>query len=165
MASATDPNEAVSTPETEKYIYGFGGWLAKNIPRLPRATAQKYAHAYRALGIPTADATGAKIRAKIKDIRHHCSKNSLPMPTLAALYKQGRPTREELRALPMPECPGNHPNQKLRDAREFFHEWMEKGSKLVSAGYLDALDKPGLEKVREFNLWLRDRLNARQNEK
>ena len=148
--------------EKEPNSLGFSTWLVKNISRLPRTTAQKYATAFRALGIPVEQATAAKIRARIKDIRHHAGKNSLPMPTLNGLYKQGRPSKEDARlALTNATFPGDDPRQKLRDAREFFTDWIEKGEKLVSGGYLDALDKPGLAKVREFNLWMRDRINAR----
>ncbi len=149
-----------TTSEKGPNSLGFSAWLVKNIPRLPRTTAQKYATAFRSLGIPAEQATTAKIRARIKDIRHHAGKNSLPMPTLNSLYKQGRPSKEAAR-LALTNFPGDDPKQKLRDAREFFGVWIEKGEKLVAAGYLDALDKNGLAKVRDFNLWLRDRLNAR----
>lgn len=49
----------------------------------------------------------------------------------------------------------------LEDAREFFYTWRERAAALVKNGYLDALDKKGLEEMKEFQGWLRDRINAR----
>lgn len=138
---------------------GFSAWISKNIPRLNRATAYKYATAFRSLGIPHHDANPAKIRARIKDIRHHAGKNDLPMPTLNTLYKQGKPAKDA--PLRIENFPGNDPKTKMEDAREFFFVWREKGRQLIESGYLDAIDKPGLEDLKEFNLWLRDRINAR----
>jgi hypothetical protein len=135
---------------------GFSGWLAREIPRLKRPTAIKYAHAFASLGIPAASATPAQIRAKIKDIRHHCGKNKLPMPSLHSLYKAGKPKPLELTNSEEPEDP-----TRLGDAREAWFLWREKAEKLVNRGVLDDLDKPGLEALREFNLWMRDRITVR----
>lgn len=141
---------------------GFSHWLAREIPRLKRPTAIKYATAFQGLGLPVESATPAQIRARIKDLRHQAGKAGEPMPTLASLYAKARPSKEERRAaLIEMKTPAEDPEMMLRDAREFFHVWIEKGESLVSRGYLDALDQPGLQKIREFNLWLRDRLKAR----
>jgi hypothetical protein len=135
---------------------GFTGWLARETPRLKRPTAIKYAHAFASLGIPADKATPALIRAKIKDIRHHCGKNSLPMPSLHSLYKAGKPKPLQIETTEEKEDP-----TRLGDAREAWFLWRERAEKLVANGVLDDLDKPGVEALKEFNLWLRDRINAR----
>lgn len=139
---------------------GFSAWLAGNIKRLPRSTAQKYATAFRALGLATSHATPSTIRAKIKDIRHHCGKNNLPMPTLTGLYKSGKPAKAELLGNGGDPEPQEDPT-RLGDARVAWTLWREKAENYVATGVLDDLDKPGLEDLKEFNLWLRDKLNAR----
>lgn len=151
--------DKVETPASNPL--GFSAWIGKNIPRLNRATAYKYATAFRSLGISSHDASAAKIRARIKDLRHHAGKNDLPMPTLNLLYKQGKPTKAEADQIPRLPNPTDDPNQRLRDAREFWFTWRESAEKHIGSGSLDDLDKKGIEELREFNLWLRDRINAR----
>lgn len=136
---------------------GFTGWLAREIPRLKRPTAIKYAHAFASLGLAADAATPAQIRAKVKDIRHHCGKNKLPMPSLTSLYKAGKPKPLELPEPPEPK----EDRTRLGDARVAWTLWQEQAEKLIKSGVLDDLDKPGLDTLKEFNLWFRDRLNAR----
>lgn len=154
-------SRGVTCLDTEPDTLGFAAWLAREIPRLKRPTAIKYATSFKGLELP-AETPDTEIRAKVKTLRHYAGKAGEPMPSLNSLYKAGRPTKEEMHhALTNAETPADHPQQALRDAREAFHVWIERGEKLVAIGHLDALDKPGIAKVREFNLWLRDRLNAR----
>lgn len=64
-----------------------------------------------------------------------------------------------------PAGPGKSQAQaRLEDAREHWATWREQGEKLVRGGHLDHLDQPGLEKMKEFQGWLRDRINARLKE-
>lgn len=154
-------SRAVTPDDPEPDTLGFAAWLAREIPRLKRPTAIKYATSFKGLELPT-EAPDTEIRAKVKTLRHYAGKAGEPMPSLNSLYKAGRPTKQEMRlALINAEIPADHPQQALRDAREAYHVWIERGEKLVAIGHLDALDKQGIAKVREFNLWLRDRLNAR----
>lgn len=138
---------------------GFSNWLAKEIPALKRSTAIKYATAFQSLGLTAEDATPARIRAKIKDLRHFAGKSSLPMPTLASLYKASKPkpTNEPLQI----EAPKDSPELRLQDAREAIHLWKEEFEALVRKGQLDDLDKPALEELKEFLLGARDRVNKR----
>jgi hypothetical protein len=154
-------SRAVTPDDQEPDTLGFAAWLAREIPRLKRPTAIKYATSFKGLELST-DTPDSEIRAKVKTLRHHAGQDGEPMPSLASLYKAGRPSKEEMHlALTNAETPADRPQQKLRDAREAYHTWIERGEKLVALGHLDALDQPGIAKVREFNLWLRDRLNAR----
>lgn len=138
---------------------GFSNWLAKEIPALKRSTAIKYATAFQSLGLKAEDATPARIRAKIKDLRHFAGKSSLPMPTLASLYKASKPkpANEPLQI----EAPKDSPELRLQDAREAIHLWKEEFEALVRKGQLDDLDKPALEELKEFLLGARDRVNKR----
>lgn len=135
---------------------GFTGWLARETPRLKRPTAIKYATAFASLGLTVAEATPARIRARVKDIRHHCGENGLPMPSLHSLYKAGKP-----KPLALTEEEETEDPTRLGDARVAWTLWREKAEGLVNSGVLDDLDKPGLEALKEFNLWFRDRLTAR----
>lgn len=138
---------------------GFTAWIGKNIPRLNRTTALKYATAFRSLGISTNEANVSRIRAKIKDLRHHAGKSNLPMPTLNTLYKQGKPapSKEPLKI----EGPADTPQMRLEDARESFHLWKEQFETMLRRGQLDDLDRKGLEDIKEFLAGARDRINAR----
>ena len=157
-------SEVVSTVDTTStppaIPQGFVTWLGKNVPRLKRPTAYRYAAAFRALGIPAAEASPVRIRAKLKDLRHFAGKSNLPMPTLAALVKQApkppKPTLMNLVPVTM------SPEQlALEDAREAFHLWREAFEKLLRQGSLDDLDKPGLLELKEFAATVRERVNAR----
>lgn len=149
----SDPEPAPAP--ADGYI-GLVGWLKKEIPRLKRPTALKYATAFETLGLDTSTATPAQIRERVKKLRHDAGKKGLPMPTLGSLYRESRPKGKMLIELPEPP-----PRLRLEDAREAWFFFEEKGRTLVMDGILDDLDKPGLEKLRDFNLWLRDRINAR----
>lgn len=140
---------------------GFGAWLAREIPRLKRPTAIRYATCYAALELP-ADAPDTAVRAAVKQLTYAADKGGQPRPSLNSLYKAGKPSKEQL-ALPEGgiAMPCDSPEIQRQDAREYFHDWITQGENLVSRGHLDALDKPGLAKLRDFNLWLRDRINAR----
>ena len=50
---------------------------------------------------------------------------------------------------------------RLEDARVAWFVWRESAEKMVKRGQLDDLDKTGLEEMKEFQGWLRDRINAR----
>jgi hypothetical protein len=50
---------------------------------------------------------------------------------------------------------------QLEDAREYWATWRANGERLVRIGSLDNLDKAGLLEMKEFQGWLRDRINAR----
>lgn len=138
---------------------GFSNWLTKEIPSLKRATAYRYATAFNALGLSTEEANASQIRKKIKDFRHEAGKAGQPMPTLAILYKQGKPapSKEPLKIT----APPDSPEIRLQDAREAWFVWREKAETMINRGILDDLDKPGLEQMKEFQAWLRDRINAR----
>ena len=155
QAKHAKSSTAISDPATASL--GFSAWLRKNTPKLKRGTARKYATAFEALGLPPAEATLPKIRAKIKDLRHHNAKAGLPMPSLNALYKAARPAP----ASNLIAIPEDSPQLRLEDAREAWHDWRSKAEKLISDGVLDDLDHPGLAAMKEFNAWLRDRINAR----
>lgn len=139
---------------------GFSNWIAKEIPDLKRPTAIKYATAFLSLGISTADATPAKITARLKKLRHDAGKSNLPMPTLGMLYKQGKPAKSEDTTLNI-EAPKDSAQLRLEDAREAFHLWKEEFEKMVRNGQLDDLDKAGLEDLKEFIAGARDRINKR----
>lgn len=134
---------------------GFEGWMKANVPRIKRGVAYKYVNAFRALGLPET-AGEREIRERVKKLRHEAGKAGLPMPSVSALARQHTATLTGLIIRP-PDTP----RLRLEDAREFWHLFQEEGEDLVKRGILDDLDKPGLEKLREFNLWLRDRINAR----
>ena len=143
---------------------GFAAWIGQNIPRLPRSTAQKYATAFRALGISTADATPIEIRERVKSMRHHSGKNNLRAPSLTTLYKAGKPSTKEPLKITAPDAArGDKSTSQIRleTARVDWTLWRERGEKLVHNGVLEHLDKKGLEELKEFQGWLRDRLNAR----
>lgn len=139
---------------------GFSNWIAKEIPDLKRSTAQRYATAFNALGISTADATPAKITARLKKLRHEAGKANLPMPTLGMLYKQGKPQKQNPHTLNI-EAPQDSAQLRLEDAREAFHLWKEQFETLLSRGQLDDLDPKGLQDLKEFLAGARDRVNKR----
>ena len=148
-----------TTSPARPNFLGFSNWIAREIPRLKRPTAIKYATAFKSLDLDPASATPQQIRERVKKLRHDAGKQSLPMPTLGSLYRAGKPPKDKT---PLAiSCPGFEPNQRLRDAREHWHTFEQKGRQLVTLGCMDDLDKPGLESLKEFNLWLRDRINAR----
>ena len=155
-------SRAVTTLSGQPNSLGFSSWLAREIPRLKRPTAIKYATCFKALGLPD-DAQETRITAKIKDLRHECGKENLPMPSLASLYKQGKPAKQPLRLADPDDSTVSKSGKQLRleDAREFWHGWREKASAAIDRGILDDLDKKGLEEMKEFQGWLRDRINNR----
>ena len=207
MASAIRSGLAAEAAELER-TGGFGGWLALNCPKLPRQTAQKYATAYRGLGLPL-DASKDEIFLRVDDIRNgradglpdrtaelaaakaaaiaaaaeseptrpgtsayttaittqqKAAGMAAPL-TLADLVRAGKPTREqEMKTLRegSKKAPCFDPEIRRQDAREFFGIHFEEACKRsIDRGLLDALDKPGLERLKNFNLWLRDRINNR----
>jgi hypothetical protein len=85
------------------------------------------------------------------------------MPSLATLYKAAKPPKQEPAGFIEPGTEGGKSiaQARLEDAREYFFIWREQGEKLIHNGELDWLDKKGLEELKEFQGWLRDRLNAR----
>jgi hypothetical protein len=148
--------DKVSTPAPN--FVGFSAWLLREIPRLKRPTALKYAAAYTSLGLPS-DAPVAKIRGKIRDLYHLADKDGTTRPGITALAK----------AAPKPETsaplaitsPPDSPQQRLEDAREALHLWRETWDRLVKIGTLDDLDQPGLADLKDFLLTCRDRVNKR----
>lgn len=141
---------------------GFSVWLAREIPRLARSTAQKYATCFKALNLPV-EAPDAKVRAALKDLAYKADKAGEPRPSLNSLYKAARPPKNTpfLIAEPGTENGKSAAQARLEDAREFWGTWREQGEKLIRIGSLDHLDKKGLEEMKEFQGWLRDRINAR----
>lgn len=155
-------SRGVTTSENAPNPLGFSAWLAREIPRLNRTTAHKYSSCFKALEL-SEDATESHVRSKIKDLRHAAGKAGKPMPSLNSLYKSTRPTKSSGGNLPAPQetVPGKSGRQvRLEDARENFTLWREEGEKLIQSGHLDWLDKKGLEELKEFQGWLRDRVNA-----
>ena len=152
------PSETVARRATVSNPLGFSAWLTKNIPRLPRSTARKYATAFRSLGLNLDHATPANIRAKIKDIRHHCGKNNLPMPTLASLVKQmpkaRDPETEELATTPDPI------ELRIGDAREFSVTWIREWDANVKRGFLEDLPTEDLPTVLNFLTEARDHVRT-----
>lgn len=151
----------VDKAQSDPIPAGFNAWLTASIPRLKRPTAYRYAAAFRSLGLTTEDATPARIRTRIKDLRHVAGKSGLPMPTLTLLAKQAP-------KLPKPEdntltivAPQDPAQLRLEDAREGFHLWKERFEIMVRAGQLDDLDRAGVEDLKEFIAGVRDRINAR----
>ncbi len=135
---------------------GLMGWLKREIPRLKRPTAEKYATAFRSLELEAATATPAQIRERVKKLRHEAGKAKAPMPTIGILYRAGKPTG------PLQiQAPYERPTLRLEDAREHWFLWREAATKAVDRGILDDLDAAGMEEMKTFNLWLRDRINAR----
>jgi hypothetical protein len=57
--------------------------------------------------------------------------------------------------------PKSQAQAKLEAARESWFTWREQGEKLIRIGALDHLDKKGLEEMKEYQAWLRDRINTR----
>lgn len=149
--------DKAETPPVESA--GFVSWLAKNVKSLKRPTAYRYAAGYKALGIPDGEASPAQIKSKLKDLRHVAGKANLPMPTLASLVKQApKPPKPEALTVLVPKT---SKQKKLEDAREAFHLWKESFDTALKQGLLDALDKKGLEDLKEFTATVRDRINAR----
>ena len=137
---------------------GFSSWLTREIPDLKRSTAIKYATAFRGTGIRLGEATDAKIRSKIKDLRHQASKAGLPMPSLGMLYKQGKPTKDKAGHLPPPE-----PTREdlAGEARVRFHEWMSEWDVMVKVGHLEPLGKADLAPIEQFLTTCRDQVRNR----
>jgi hypothetical protein len=138
---------------------GFAAWLQRETPDLKRTTAQRYSTAFQSLGLAPDAATPAKIREKIKTLRHAAGKAGQPMPTLAALYKLGKPKPPEGGLIIQP--PPDSATIRLQDAREAFHIWKEEFETMLRRGVLDDLDKPGLLDLKEFIAGARDRINTR----
>ena len=156
------PPETVSTVDTvsppPSIPTGFVSWLGKYVPRLKRPTAYRYAAAYRSLGIPAAEASPARIKAKLKDLRHFAGKSNLPMPTLAALVKAApKPPKTPL-AITGPQ---DSKQLRLEDARESLQDWKDQWAKFVKQGQLDDLTKRDVEQLKEFQLSIGDQIKAR----
>lgn len=144
---------------------GFSGWLVKHIPRLPRSTARKYASAFRSLGLNADHATPSSIRAKIKDIRHHCGKNDLPMPTLAGLVKQAPkeplPTKGPIDPETVNLAHAPDPVElRVGDAREFSTTWIREWDANVKRGLLDDLPAEDLPAMLNFLTEARDHVRT-----
>jgi len=73
------------------------------------------------------------------------------------------PDKEPKQPPTQPRIPKSAQQDALETARELWFLWREQGAKYVTQGVLDALDKKGLEEMKEFQGWLRDRINARLN--
>jgi len=71
------------------------------------------------------------------------------------------PAKEPKPAPTAPRIPKSEKQSRLEDAREAWFLWREQAEKLIKRGQLDDLDTPGLEEMKEFQGWLRDRINAR----
>jgi hypothetical protein len=155
-------SRAVTKQEPRHNPHGFAAWLSREIPRLKRPTAIKYATCFKALDLPT-EAPDKAITAKVKDLRHAAGRDNQPMPSLATLYKAAKPPKPEPAGYidPATESGKSLAQGRLEDAREYFTTWREQGEKLINNGELDWLDKKGLEELKEFQGWLRDRLTAR----
>lgn len=156
------PSETVARRATVSNPLGFSGWLVKHIPRLPRSTARKYASAFRSLGLNADHATPSAIRAKIKDIRHNCGKNNLPMPTLAGLVKQAPkeakpgidPHAAALATIPDPI------ELRIGDAREFSTTWIREWDANVKRGLLEDLPNDELPALLNFLTEARDHVRT-----
>lgn len=147
-------NVAEGTPN----FLGFSSWLTREIPELKRPTAIKYATAFRGLGIRLGEATDAKIRSKIKDLRHQSAKSSLPAPTLGMLYKQGKPEPQKSLRL---EDKDPDPKDLAGEGRVQLHEWMGTWDNMVRLGYLEHLAAADLQPVHDFLTTCRDHIRAR----
>jgi hypothetical protein len=155
-------SRGVTTLESNPNPLGFSAWLAREIPRLNRTTASKYSTCFKALGLPL-DSAPTAIRSALKDLCHKADKSGEPRPSLNSLYKQGRPAKNATLNIPPPgtENGKSEKQARLEDAREFWFTWREKAERQIQRGALDHLDKKGLEEMKEFQGWLRDRINAR----
>lgn len=135
---------------------GFTAWLCREIPRLKRPTAIKYATCFKSLGLPN-DAPDAKIRAKIKDLRHAAGRDNQPMPSLNTLYKAGLPPKDAPRLAP----PQEDPEDLAGEGRVHLHEWMRSWDRTVSLGYLEHLSAADLQPVMDFLTTCRDLVRLR----
>lgn len=147
-----------NSPAPAPNFLGFSSWLTTEIPDLKRTTAIKYATAFRGTGIRLGEATDAKIRSKIKDLRHQASKAGLPMPSLGMLYKQGKPSKEKIQYLP-PAPPSLE--DLAGEARVRFHEWMGEWDLMVKVGHLEPLGKADLAPIEQFLTTCRDQIRNR----
>lgn len=151
------------TAESQPNPLGFSNWLAREIPRLKRSTALKYATCFHALGIPVEEATPAKIRNKIKDLRHYAGKEKLPMPTLGMLYKQGKPKgKAPLPALMEPE---DTKAIRLGDAREWAATWISAWDRGVKDGLLEELPDNEVSTLLDTVKGIADHLKLRTTKK
>jgi hypothetical protein len=60
-----------------------------------------------------------------------------------------------------PRIEKSEKQDRLEDAREYIFEWKEAWEKFVKRGHLDDLTPRDLEDLKEFQLSVRDRINAR----
>jgi hypothetical protein len=81
----------------------------------------------------------------------------LDLEIITSKDKEPKAAKDPAPVLP----PKSEAQRRLEDSREWWGTWREQGEKLVRMGSLDHLDKKGLEEMKEFQGWLRDRLNAR----
>jgi len=137
---------------------GFAAWLKREIPRLNRSTARKYATAFHGLGVAP-DATPRQITERIKKLRHEAGKAGKPVPSLASLYTAGKPPKKD-EPLQIEE-PRDTAQLRLEDAREAFHTWHQTFETMIERGQLDDLDREGLKAEKEFFLAGLDRINKR----
>lgn len=148
--------EAKSRPVTRPDSLGFAAWLGREIPRLKKPTAYKYATCFKALGLPV-DAPDSKITAKIKDLRHVASRDSEPMPSLNTLYKAGLPPKDDApRITHKPD-----PEDLAGEGRVQLHDWMGTWDTIVRLGYLEPLSASDLQPVMDFLTTCRDLVRLR----
>lgn len=156
-AVARDSKALLSRRDNSPNTIGFAAWLIKEIPRLKRPTAIKYATAYQGLGLGE-NADNRAIKERIKKLRHEAGKAGKPMPSLGSLYKAGKPEKKEPLQI---ETPKDTAQLRLEDARETFALWRETFETALQRGQLDDLDEPGLKELKEFLAYARDRVNKR----
>lgn len=144
---------------TSPNALGFAAWLGREVPDFNRSKADLYINAFQSLGLSRHEATPKLIREKLKKLTYQADKNGERRPTLKSLYKLGKPapSKEPLKI----EGPKDTAEIRLQDAREAWGLWREQAETMIKRGILDDLDKPGLEEMKEFQAWLRDRINAR----
>lgn len=151
------------TPEKDPAALslGFQAWLRKETPGTKLSTANKYAAAFSSLSLPH-DCKPAQIKEAVKTLRNSALKSGKPALSLAYIIKAAAQEEngegEQNTAIIVPQ---DTATLRLQDAREAFQKWQDIFEKLLAKGSLDDLDKPGLQKLQEFNLGVRDRIKAR----
>jgi hypothetical protein len=145
-------NKTPSTVDGVSEPTSFEGWLAADVPWLPKASAYRYKRAVQGLGL-THESTPAEL-ANVLEAARKESEKPLSLTLLANRVSVALPE-------PTEEQDPNTPEDKAGEARTQVDDWISRWDRFVKVGGIEVADKQTLQTLHEFHTAERDKIAAR----